>query len=107
MIESEKISAEDQWEYWLGVGILLYLVKHVQPDIANVTLLKANNHAKPTAFKELLHVVKHVFDTMNRGLKIEPTVNVNKHCEVVFLSDSYYARDPVCKKALVASFFMY
>ena len=28
MVESEKISLEDQQEYWLGVGMLLYLVKH-------------------------------------------------------------------------------
>ena len=32
-IESEKISMEDQKVYWLGVGMLLYLVKHARTDI--------------------------------------------------------------------------
>ena len=56
VIESEKISEEDQKEYWSGVGMLLYLVKHSRPYIANMTreLLKANYGANPAAFKELL-----------------------------------------------------
>ena len=37
MIGSEKISTKDQWEYRLGVGMLLYLVKHLHPDLANTT----------------------------------------------------------------------
>ena len=50
---SKKISAEDQQEYWLGVGMLLYLVKNFHPDFANATrkLLKANNCANPTGDK--------------------------------------------------------
>ena len=41
------MSLEDQWEYWLGVGMLLYLVKHSRPEITNrkKKLLKANNGA--------------------------------------------------------------
>ena len=35
VINSEKISAKDQQEYWLGV--LLCLVKHLCPDHANAT----------------------------------------------------------------------
>ena len=56
MVESEKISPEDKPEYWLGVGMLLNLVKHSKQEIANATreLLKANNGANPAAFKELL-----------------------------------------------------
>jgi hypothetical protein len=34
--EEEKISAEDQVLYRSRVGMLLYLVKHSRPDIANV-----------------------------------------------------------------------
>ena len=49
MIKSEKISVEDQKEYPLGVGILLYLLKHMRPDIADLTmeLLKVNNSVNP------------------------------------------------------------
>ena len=37
MIESEKISAEDQREYQWVVGMLFYLVKHLQQDITHAT----------------------------------------------------------------------
>ena len=29
MVDNEMISIKDQWEYWLGVGMLLYLVKYL------------------------------------------------------------------------------
>ena len=38
MVDSEKISAKDQWEYWLGLGILLYLDKHLHTNPANMTM---------------------------------------------------------------------
>ena len=50
IIESKKISAEDQRKYLSGV---LFLVKHLRPDIANITreLSKANDGANSAAFK--------------------------------------------------------
>ena len=59
MIESEKISVEDQKEHWSGLGMLLYLVKHSRPDIANTTkeLLKGNDGTNSATFKELLYVI--------------------------------------------------
>ena len=61
----KKISVEDQRIYPSGVGMLLYLVKHSQPNLANATreLSKANDGANPAAYKELLRVIKYVFDT--------------------------------------------
>ena len=49
--------------------MLLYLGKHLCPDLANVTreLLKANDGVNPLAYKELLHVIKHVLDMRNLG----------------------------------------
>ena len=35
--DEEKISNSDQSLYRSGVGMLLYLVKHSRPDIANAT----------------------------------------------------------------------
>ena len=45
MVKSEKISADDQQEYWLGEGMLMYLVELSCPNFANMTtkLSKANN----------------------------------------------------------------
>ena len=74
MEKSNNISAEDQREYWLGVGVLLYLVKCLCPNLANMTreLLKANIGANPAAFKELLCIIKYALNMKNLGLKIEP-----------------------------------
>ena len=60
--------------------MLLYLVKHSCPNLANVTreLSKANDGANPAAYKELLHVIKYVLNMKNLVLKIEPTGNSNK-----------------------------
>ena len=57
--------------------MMLHLVKHSYPDLANMTreLLKANNGANPAAYKELPHVIKYVLNTKNLGLKIQPMVN--------------------------------
>ena len=81
----EKILMEDQQTYQSGVGMLLYLVKHSHPDLANATreLSKANDGANPAAYKELLHVVQYVLDTEMLGLKIELRGNSNKPLEIV------------------------
>ena len=68
----------------MGVGLLLYLVKHLYPDIANATreLLKAGG-ANPAAFKKLLHVIKYNLDPNDLGLKIKPTGNTNKPWDII------------------------
>ena len=82
--------------------MLLYLVKHLHPNLANMTreLSKANNGANPTAYQELLCVIKHVIDTKNLGLKIEPTGNSNKPWEMVCFGNSNYAGDPVSRQSI-------
>ena len=70
-------SPEDQTLYRSGIGMLLYLVKHSRPDIANVVreLSKVMDGATPAAIKEMKRVIKFVLDTRHYGLKIEPVVN--------------------------------
>ena len=60
--------------------MLLELVKHSCPNLANVTreLSKVNDGANPTAYEDLLHVIRYVLDTKNLGLKIKPTGNSNE-----------------------------
>ena len=79
-IDNEKNSAKDQQEYWLGIGMLLYLVKYSCPNLANITreLSKANNGVNPAAYKELLCVIKYILDTKNISLKIESMGSSNK-----------------------------
>ena len=55
--------------------MLLYLVKHSRPDIANPVreLSKVLDGATEEAFKEMMCLIKYVLDTKGWGLKIEPT----------------------------------
>ena len=70
MVDNKKISTGDQQEYLSGVGMLLYLVKHLCPDLAHATweLSKANDGPNLAAYKELLHVIKYVLDAKNLRL---------------------------------------
>jgi hypothetical protein len=54
--------------------MLLYLVKHSRPDIANAVreLSKALDGTSPAAYKELMSVLKYVMDTKNLSLRIQP-----------------------------------
>ncbi len=72
--EAQLISKEDQKLYRSGVGMLLYLVKHSRPDIANPVreLSKVLDGAKHESFKEMLRVIKYVLDTKHMGLRMEP-----------------------------------
>ena len=108
MVESEKISMEDQQGYWLGIGMLLYLVKHSCPDLANATreLSKANNGANPAAYKELLGVMRYVLNTKNLGLKIEPIRNSHKPWEIICFSNSDYVGDLVSRQS-ISGFILY
>ena len=56
MINNEKNYLKDLQEYWSRVGMLLFLIKHSSPGIANVNrkLSKANDGESPAAFQKLL-----------------------------------------------------
>ena len=83
-------------------------MKHSHPNLANITreLSKANDGANPVAYKELLCVIKYVIDTKNPGLKIEPTGNSNKPCDIVCFSNSDYAGDLVSRQS-ISGFVLY
>jgi hypothetical protein len=87
-------SPEDQTLYPSGVGMLLYLVKHSRPDIANVVreLSKVMDGATPAAIKEMKRVIKLVLDTRHYGLKIELVVNgIDDDLVITVYTDSDYA----------------
>jgi hypothetical protein len=90
-----KLSPEEQKLYRSGVGMLLFLVKHSRPDIANAVreLSKVMDGATPAAMKELKRVIKYVLDTRDFGLKIEPTVSANGLWQLIAFSDSDWAGD--------------
>ena len=97
-IENEvEITKEQHKMYRSGVGMLLYLVKHSRPDIANAMreLSKVLDKPTPAAMKELLRVVKFVLSTRNYGLKIEPRImnDQNDQWDLVAYTDSDWAGD--------------
>jgi hypothetical protein len=88
------ITDKEQKLYRSGVGMLLYLVKHSQPDLSNGTreMSKVMDKAMEGYMKELCRVIKYARDTRTIGLKLKPEENDNKlweskayicgHCEV-------------------------
>ena len=81
-------------DYRSGVGMLLFLVKHTRPDIANSVreLSKALGSPSPAAYKGLLRLLKYVLDTRNLAIKIEPKP-FDDGCkwEMICFSDSNFA----------------
>jgi hypothetical protein len=88
------ISPEKQKKYRSGVGMLLYLIKHSRPDIANAVreLSKVADGATEAHWKALLRLIKFVLETSNKGLKIKPFQD-NTLFKLVGISDSEYGSD--------------
>ena len=103
-----KVDAEKHSIYRSGVGMLLYLVKHSRPDIANAVreLTKALDGPSPAAYKEFLRVVKHTIDTKNLALKIVPVKPDGDDWSIVVYSDSDYAGDRETRVS-IAGFVIY
>jgi len=101
--DDPKLSPEDQKTYRSGCGMLLYLVKHSRPDIANVAreLSKCMDQANAGAYKELKRVIKFVLDTKSFGLKIEPIKEKEDGLwHIMCYCDSDYAGDPATRKSV-------
>jgi hypothetical protein len=104
-----KIGPEEQKIYRSGVGMLLYLVKHSRPDIANAVreLSKALDGTSPAAYKELMRVLKYVLDTKNLSLKMHPEKqDENMQWSIVAYSDSDFAGDSETRIS-IAGFILY
>ena len=94
--------------YRSGTGMLLFLVKHTRPDIANAVrqLSKALDKPNQAALKEMKRVIKYVLDTKNLSLKIKPRLGDEKEWNVIAFSDSDFAGD-VENRISVAGFILY
>src|SRR5210317_411399 len=80
--------------------MLLYLIKHSRPDIANCVqeLTKVLDGASPAAYKEMLRVIKYVLDTPNYALKLAPILS-DECWKVVAYSDSDFATDSETRRS--------
>ena len=92
--EDMKINEDLQSKFRSGVGMLLYLVKHSRPDIANATreLSKSMDGATMLGYQELLRVIKYVLDTEGYGLKLKP-VSEDETWRLTAYTDSDWAGD--------------
>ncbi len=99
--------AEQSW-YQSDIGMLLYLVKHSRPDIANAVCecTKVLDGATTHVYCEMLQIIKYVLDTKDYGLKIDPTYEKNKPWDLVCHLDSNYARDSDTRQS-VSRFILY
>ena len=100
--EDKKLSPSLQLRYRSGVGMLLYLVKHTRPDIANYVreLYKCLDGSTPASYKELLRVVKYVLDSKDMGLKFYPSGARNCAWSILCFTDSDYAGDEVSRRSV-------
>lgn len=91
-----------------GVAMLLYLVKHTRPEIANAVreLSKALDCPSPVAYKEMLCVIKHLLDTKNLGIQVALVALVDNEWLLVTFSDSDFGGDKETR-ASVAGFILY
>ena len=99
---------EKQKLYRSGVGMLLYLVKHSRPDIANCVreLSKCLDGSTEACNKEMHRVIKYVLDTKDMGLKLWPTGVMGEPWRMVVFTDSDYAGDPVSRRS-VSGYIIY
>jgi hypothetical protein len=79
----------------MGVGLLLYLVKHSHPGISNSAreLSKVAAGATEGHFESLLRTIKYVIGTEDLGLLLQPK-GKNDCYYLGGTSDSVYAGDP-------------
>jgi hypothetical protein len=104
-----KVDVDKQKIYRSGVGMLLYLVKHSRPDIANAVreLSKALDGTSDAAYKELMRVLKYVLDTKRLSLKMEPKSEKDETgWSIVAFSDSDFAGDSETRIS-IAGFILY
>ncbi len=74
--KEQYISMAEQSLYQLGIGMLLYLVKHSRPYIAYAMheCTKVLDAGTTTyAYHKMLQIIKYVLDTKGYGLRIDPT----------------------------------
>ena len=89
--DDADMSEKDKTHYRSRVGMLLFLVKHTKPNLANATreLLKVMNKPTPNAMKELKRALKYALDTKKLGLKLDSEkLDASKEFEVKLFSDS-------------------
>ena len=93
--DEEKLDEKRHSMYRSGVGMLLYLVKHSRPDLANPIreLSKVLDGPSEKSWGEMCRIIKYVLDTRNMSLRIKPKGSDINEMEMIAFSDSDWAAD--------------
>ena len=97
--EDPIINSDQQFKYRSGVGMLMYLVKHSRPDIANATreLTKVLDGATDAHWKAMMRIIKYVLDTRSYSLRLKP---LKGNITLRGVSDSEFAGDRETRKSV-------
>lgn len=100
------INKEKQSLYRSGVGMLLYLVKHSRPDIANAVreLSKVLDGATQAHWNSMLRTIKFIFDTEKECLKMKLNQDIN---QLTGFSDSEFGGDRDTRKSVYGYIIYY
>jgi len=102
--EAKRLSEEKHAIFRTGVGLLLFLVKHSRPDIANAVRSLSTVVSSPNehAWKEMLRVIKYALDTKEYGLKlnVKRDNRANGKWELTCYSDGDYAGNPDTRRSI-------
>jgi hypothetical protein len=96
-----------QARYRYGVGMLLFLIKYLRPDLANIVweLSKCMDAASHATYKEMLRVMIFVVDTNQYCLQMQP-VEGGKDWDLVSYCNSEWADDAETRMS-VTGFIIY
>ena len=103
-----KVGDELHAKFRSGVGMLLFLIKHSRPDIANTVreLTKMLDAPTEASVKEMFRCIKYVIDTKDFGLKIHPQMSIGDKWTIEAYSDSDWAGDKDTRLS-VSGFIIY
>jgi hypothetical protein len=100
--EDKKVSPEKHSRYRTGVGMLLNLIKHSRPDVANAVreLSKVLDEPNESTYKQMLRAIKYALDTKGQGLRIHPVVREALKWVLALHLDSDWSGDKDDRKSI-------
>jgi hypothetical protein len=105
--DEEALDATAQTRLRSGIGMLLFLMKHSRPDLANPIreISKCMGKGNEEAMKEMKRIVKFVIDTIDYGLKIKPDFS-NQDWILETYADANWAGDSETRLS-ISGFIMF
>ena len=96
--ENAKLEVKEQRSYRSGFGMMLYLVKHLRPDLANPVceLSKVMDGASNYHLKELYRIISHTLNNETLGLKLFQSIS--NASGTLFYSENQLENNKKCGK---------